>query len=115
MNSRTIMVKRKKNGADSVGAVFGEVLRIKREDTGMTQEEAAKLIHVERSLITKFENGERVPDAAHVDNLDLKLGGRGELIRLHRRIDQGSCKFRSCADGWGSSRLGCIAGQARTS
>ena len=83
------MVKRKKNYsvASSAGTVFGEVLRIKREDAGLTQEEAAELIHVERSLITKFENGERVPGPAHVENLDLTLGGRGELIRLHRRID----------------------------
>jgi len=82
------MIKRKNShGAASVGTVFGEVLRIKREDAGMTQEEAARLINVERSLITKFENGERVPGPAHVENLDVRLGGRGELIRLHRRID----------------------------
>ena len=84
------MIRRKsKNhqGADSVGTVFGELLRMKREDAGITQEEAARLLHVERSLITKFENGERVPGKEHVEKLDLGLGGRGELIRLHRRID----------------------------
>ena len=81
------MVSRRSDGAETPGAVFGELLRIKREDAGMTQEEAAKLIHVERSLVTKFENGERVPAKEHVEMFDIRLGGRGELIRLHRRID----------------------------
>jgi len=81
------MVSRRSGGAETPGAVFGELLRIKREDAGMTQEQAAKLIHVERSLVTKFENGERVPAKEQVEMFDIRLGGRGELIRLHRRID----------------------------
>ena len=81
------MVRPKSEGVETPGAVFGELLRIKRQDAGLTQEQAAKLIHVERSLITKFENGERVPSKEQVELLDVHLGGRGELIRLHRRIN----------------------------
>ncbi len=86
------MVKRKnshgaQDGSGSVGAVFGELIRIKREDVGLTQEEVATLIHVERSLVTKFENGERVPSEEHVERIDVVVGGRGELIRLFRRLD----------------------------
>ena len=81
------MVRRNSEGAETPGAVFGELLRIKREDAGMTQEQVAALIHVERSFITKFENGERVPRRELVEQLEDHLNGRGELIRLHRRIN----------------------------
>ena len=74
-------------GAETPGGVFGVLLRIKREDAGLTQEQLAELVHVERSLITKFENGERVPRRELVEQFDAILGGRGELIRLHRRIN----------------------------
>ena len=74
-------------GAETPGGVFGELLRIKREDAGLTQEQLAALVHVERSLITKFENGERVPGRELVEQFEDHLNGRGELLRLYRRIN----------------------------
>jgi len=71
----------------SAGTVFGELMRIKREDAGLTQEQVAGLIGVERSLVTKFENGERRPGEGHVKRIDVALGACGELVRLYRRID----------------------------
>ncbi|QMU68063.1 helix-turn-helix transcriptional regulator [Streptacidiphilus sp. P02-A3a] len=80
------MVKRENEGAETPGAVFGELLRIKRSDAGFTQDDLAELIHAERSLITKFESGKRVPRKEMVEKFDDFLSGRGELVRLHQRI-----------------------------
>jgi len=81
------MVRRENEGAETPAAVFGELLKIKRMDAGLTQDELADLVHVERSLITKFEAGQRVPRKEMVAMFDDLLGGRGELIRLYRRIN----------------------------
>ena len=81
------MARRNGEGAETPGGVFGALLRIKREDIGLTQEQVADLVHVERSLITKFENGERVPQREMVEQFENHLNGRGELLRLHRRIN----------------------------
>jgi transcriptional regulator with XRE-family HTH domain len=82
------MAKRENNeGAETPGAVFGELLKIKRMDAGLTQDEVAALVHTERSLITKFEAGQRVPRTEMVEKFDSYLAGRGELIRLHKKIN----------------------------
>jgi len=62
-------------------------MKIKREGLDMTQGELAQLLHVERSFVTKIEAGERFPSAELVDESDRILAGRGELIKLHRRIN----------------------------
>jgi len=81
------MAKRENEGAETPGAVFGELLKIKRMDAGLTQDEVATLVHTERSLITKFEAGQRVPRTEMVEKFDSYLAGRGELIRLHKKIN----------------------------
>jgi len=81
------MAKRENEGAETPGAVFGELLKIKRMDAGLTQDEVAALVHAERSLITKFEAGQRVPRTEMVEKFDSYLAGRGELIRLHKKIN----------------------------
>lgn len=81
------MVRRENEGAETPAAVFGELLKIKRMDAGLTQDELAALVHAERSLITKFEAGQRVPSKEMVELFDAHLAGRGELIRLYRKIN----------------------------
>jgi transcriptional regulator with XRE-family HTH domain len=81
------MVRRGGQGAETAGKAFGELVRIKREDIGMTQDDLADQLHVERSYVTKIENGERVPGEELVAQMDRVLFGRGELIKLHRRIN----------------------------
>ena len=81
------MVKRRDEGAETAGGAFGELVKIKREGLDMTQGELAQLLHVERSFVTKIEAGERFPSAELVDESDRILAGRGELIKLHRRIN----------------------------
>jgi len=81
------MVRRGGQGAETAGKAFGELVRIKREDLGMTQDDLADRLHVERSYVTKIENGERVPGEELVAEIDRVVGGRGELIKLYRRIN----------------------------
>jgi transcriptional regulator with XRE-family HTH domain len=81
------VTKRKGDGAETTGAVFGSLLAIKREDAGLTQEELAALLNVERSTLTKFETGDRVPNVKYVEECDALLRTKGELLRLHRRIN----------------------------
>ena len=81
------MTKRKGEGAETTGAVFGSLLAIKREDAGLTQEELATLLNVERSTLTKFETGDRVPHIRYVEECDALLHTKGELLKLHRKIN----------------------------
>ncbi len=81
------VVKRRDDGAETAAATFGELVKIKREDADLTQEELAEILHVERSFVTKIEAGERVPKPELVVVMDRALGARGELIKLHRRIN----------------------------
>ena len=81
------MVRRGGQGAESAGTAFGELVRIKREDLGITQDGLADQLHVERSYVTKIENGERVPGEELLAEIDRAVGGRGELIKLYRRIN----------------------------
>ncbi|MBC3842350.1 helix-turn-helix transcriptional regulator [Streptacidiphilus sp. 4-A2] len=71
------MVKRRDDGAETAGGAFGELVRIKREDADLTQDEVAALLHVERSFVTKIENGERIPGAELVAECDRFLNARG--------------------------------------
>lgn len=41
---------------------LGEMIRLKREEQEMTQQEFADLLHVTRQTVSRWENGSRCPD-----------------------------------------------------
>lgn len=69
------MAKKQKQDA------FGVVLRIYRQEKGMTQEQLGERVDVVRSFICSLENGDRQPSFDMVLRLAAALGVRpGELV-----------------------------------
>ncbi|MBB1246123.1 helix-turn-helix domain-containing protein [Streptomyces durbertensis] len=73
--------------ATTAASVFGEVLRHWRELSGMTQEQLARRIPCDRSLIARIEAGTRVPQDGFPATCDKILRTGGLLARLWRRIN----------------------------
>ncbi|MFJ6621325.1 helix-turn-helix domain-containing protein [Kitasatospora sp. NPDC091335] len=71
----------------SPAEMFGEALRFAREQAGYTQEELGKLLHVDRTVITRFEGGRRSMDRETVERIDGFLAMGGMLVRLWERVD----------------------------
>ncbi|MFJ7906778.1 Scr1 family TA system antitoxin-like transcriptional regulator [Kitasatospora sp. NPDC096204] len=67
--------------------MFGEALRFARERAGYTQEELGKLLHLDRTVITRFEGGRKSVDRETVEKLDELLAMGGMLVRLWDRVD----------------------------
>ncbi|MFH8405375.1 helix-turn-helix domain-containing protein [Streptomyces sp. NPDC018019] len=67
--------------------VFGELLAHHREAAGLRQADLARLLHCDRSHVTRIEAGTRVPDEPLVIACDQLLRTGGTLLRLWRRID----------------------------
>ncbi len=62
-------------------ASFGELLRQKRTEKGLSQQALADLLFVDRSTIVRWETGSRMPDAAQVPRIAASLGVEvGELL-----------------------------------
>jgi transcriptional regulator with XRE-family HTH domain len=77
----------KPNQAATTAAVFGRVLRIKREEAGLSQEKLAALLNIDRSTLTKTESGERVPHIDTVRACDRFLGTEKMLAKLYEEIN----------------------------
>ncbi|MEU3567538.1 helix-turn-helix transcriptional regulator [Kitasatospora sp. NPDC036755] len=71
----------------SPAEMFGEALRFARERAGYTQEELGKLMHLDRTVITRFEGGRRPVDRETAAKLDDLLAMGGMLVRLWERVD----------------------------
>ncbi|MBD0670925.1 helix-turn-helix transcriptional regulator [Streptomyces sp. CBMA156] len=71
----------------SPAEMFGEALRFARERAGYTQEELGKLLHVDRTVITRFEGGRRSMNRDTVERIDGFLAMGGMLVRLWERVD----------------------------
>lgn len=52
---------------------FGESIKIKREQLGMTQQELAKKLFVSRQTVCRWENGSRCPDLIMAKKIALVL------------------------------------------
>ncbi|MER8102799.1 helix-turn-helix transcriptional regulator [Kitasatospora sp. NPDC094016] len=83
------MVRRKiKRGPTASSAIlFGEEVRYARELAGYTQEELGKLLHIDRTVISRTESGQRKPPVEEVEELDQLLNTGGLLRRLYDRVD----------------------------
>ncbi|MER7846627.1 helix-turn-helix transcriptional regulator [Kitasatospora sp. NPDC096077] len=83
------MAQRKiKQGTTASSAImFGEELKYAREGASYRQEDVGKLLHCDRTVISRTESGKRKPSIEEVDELD-RLYGTGDLLkRLFGRVD----------------------------
>ena len=53
---------------------FGEAIKAKREELGMTQQELAERLFVSRQTVCRWENGSRCPDLFMSKKLSIVLG-----------------------------------------
>ncbi len=62
--------------------LFGEALRRLRIEKGFSQQQLSDAMHVDRSTVSKWESGDRMPDAAMISRLSAYLDADvAELLR----------------------------------
>ncbi|WP_329489952.1 helix-turn-helix transcriptional regulator [Kitasatospora sp. NBC_01246] len=71
----------------SSAELFGEELRFAREAAGLTQEELGRLLHCDRTVVTKSEGGKRKFPVELLEEADRALWTGGLLARLYERVD----------------------------
>jgi len=71
-------------------ATFAETLRRLRSENGLTQQELSDKLYVDRSTISKWESGDRMPDAVTLARLSECLGV--DLSMLQRFSEAGGEK-----------------------
>ncbi|MFG2913716.1 Scr1 family TA system antitoxin-like transcriptional regulator [Kitasatospora sp. NPDC048298] len=71
----------------SSAIMFGEEIRYARELAGLTQEDLGKLLHLDRTVISRTEGGRRKPTVEEVELLEELLDTGGLLMRLYHRVD----------------------------
>lgn len=67
---------------------FAEALRRLRIEKGFSQQQLADALHVDRSTVTKWETGDRVPDVAMLLLLSERLGA--DVAELLRASEEGA-------------------------
>ncbi|MFD4534635.1 Scr1 family TA system antitoxin-like transcriptional regulator [Kitasatospora sp. NPDC058397] len=83
------MTQRKvKRGTTASSAImFGAEVRYARESAGYTQEELSKLLHCDRTVISRTEGGKRKPSVEEVEEIERLLNTGDLLARLYGRVD----------------------------
>ncbi|MFF7455396.1 Scr1 family TA system antitoxin-like transcriptional regulator [Kitasatospora sp. NPDC008115] len=71
----------------SPAKLFGEALRFARERAGLTQEALGKLLHCDRTVVTRYEGGHRAMPLDSVVACDRILETGGMLQLLWQRVD----------------------------
>lgn len=71
----------------SSAVLFGGEFRHAREAAAYSQAGLAKLLHCDRTLITRIENGGRIPQEKFIKQCDEVLLMGGVLIRIWKRVD----------------------------
>ncbi|WP_327681431.1 helix-turn-helix domain-containing protein [Kitasatospora sp. NBC_00458] len=71
----------------SSAVMFGEELRFYRELAGYTQEELGKLLHCDRTVVTRCEGGKRRMQPETVEDADRLFSTGGSLKRMWDRVD----------------------------
>ena len=83
----TVQVGDRRRGSQEAShAAFGDLLKLHRERSALTQVEAASAVGVKRPTLTQWEAGRYLPAADRVQELDRILGAGGELISAAARI-----------------------------
>ena len=57
-----------------MGNIFGETLRKLRTDQGLSQQQLAEILYVNRASIASWETGRRIPDATLISRISTVLG-----------------------------------------
>lgn len=77
------------SGGVSMGRrLVGELLRIHRGRLGLTQKDAADLVHVSESCFGAYERAERIPTIDFLRDVDAALDARGALIACIEIIEK---------------------------
>ncbi|MFJ3215679.1 Scr1 family TA system antitoxin-like transcriptional regulator [Kitasatospora sp. NPDC086801] len=71
----------------SSAIMFGAEIRYARESAGYTQEELSKLLHCDRTVISRTEGGKRKPPVEEVEEIERLLNTGDLLTRLYGRVD----------------------------
>ncbi|MFD5434441.1 Scr1 family TA system antitoxin-like transcriptional regulator [Kitasatospora sp. NPDC127067] len=79
--------KIKRGPTASSAIMFGEEVRYARELACLTQEELGKLLHLDRTVISRTESGRRKPSVEEVEELGQLLNTGDLLMRLYGRVD----------------------------
>ncbi|MFJ6777321.1 Scr1 family TA system antitoxin-like transcriptional regulator [Kitasatospora sp. NPDC091257] len=79
--------KIKRGPTASSAIMFGEEVRYARELACLTQEELGKLLHLDRTVISRTESGQRRPSVEEVEELGQLLNTGDLLMRLYGRVD----------------------------
>ncbi|MFD7452608.1 Scr1 family TA system antitoxin-like transcriptional regulator [Kitasatospora sp. NPDC059827] len=67
--------------------MFGEELKYAREAAGYTQGDVGKLLHCDRTVVSRTESGKRKPSVEEVGEFDRLYGSGDLLMRLYGRVD----------------------------
>ncbi|MCX4575731.1 helix-turn-helix transcriptional regulator [Streptomyces sp. NBC_01571] len=68
--------------------LVGELLRIHRGRLGLTQKDAADLVHVSESCFGAYERAERIPTIDFLRDVDKALDARGALIACVEMMEE---------------------------
>ena len=69
-----------------MGNYFGETLRKLRTDLGVSQQQLAEILYVNRASIASWETGRRIPDATLISRLSTVLGA--DVARLMNAAEE---------------------------
>lgn len=81
------MPRKAAGGVETSASAFGLLLSIKREEAGLSQEQLANLLNIERSTLSKIETGARTPRPELVAQCDKLLRTVDTLSRMHAQIN----------------------------
>ncbi|MEU8925453.1 helix-turn-helix transcriptional regulator [Kitasatospora sp. NPDC048545] len=79
--------KTKRGTTASSAIMFGEELKYAREAAGYTQEEVGRLLHCDRTVLSRIESGKRKPSIEEVEEVSQLLNAGDLLMRLYGRVD----------------------------
>ncbi len=81
------MPRKAAKGVETSASAFGLLLSIKREEAGLSQEQLAHLLNIERSTLSKIETGDRTPRPETAAQCDKFLNTGDTFSRMHARIN----------------------------
>ncbi|SOB81702.1 helix-turn-helix domain-containing protein [Streptomyces sp. 1331.2] len=82
------MTQRKIKAPTASSAImFGAELKYARERAGYRQEDIAKILHCDRTVISRIESGKRKPSVEEIEAIERLLDTGDLLMRLYLRVD----------------------------